>query len=89
MKPEQTSLRRDLLVDNVKRFIIIIKASVRLKGLKAKLMTTDAADEKDITRWTKSRWTVDRRHPFQQAVASNGCDISPDSSADCVLDGGS
>jgi hypothetical protein len=41
------------LVDNVKRFIIIIiiKASVRLKGLKAKLMTTDAADEKDITRY--------------------------------------
>ncbi len=42
-----------MLVDNVKRFIIIIiiKASVRLKGLKAKLMTTDAADEKDITRY--------------------------------------
>lgn len=41
------------MVDNVKRFIIIIiiKASVRLKGLKAKLMTTDAADEKDITRY--------------------------------------
>jgi hypothetical protein len=39
------------LVDNVKRFITIIKASVRLKGLKAKLMITDAADEKDITRF--------------------------------------
>jgi len=40
------------LVDNVKRFIIIIiKASVRLKGLKARLMITDAADEKDIARY--------------------------------------
>lgn len=42
----------ELLVDNVKRFIIIIiKAWVRLKGLKAKLMIKDAADEKDIRRY--------------------------------------